>query len=86
MKKLTANIAGRWAYVTMPDDFTWQVIPARNVSGYQVRVYRGKGKKDREMVALFHCESIREEGTIEISFDHPFNNRDAIVGRMGTVA
>ena len=81
MRKLTALINNRWAYVTIPDGFTWQVTPQRQATGFQVRVYRGAGKA-REIVALFHVNQIREEGTIEFDFNHPENDKTVIKDRM----
>lgn len=84
MKKLTMFMmdrarhgASKWAYVTIPDGYTLQVIPARTIHGLQVRVYKGSGKL-RELAALFYVEEILDDA-VAIDFNHPLNDRAAIV-------
>lgn len=75
--RLSATMQGKWVYVTIPDGFGWQVIPQRSAQGYQVRVYRGKGK-DRQIVAMFHADQIIEENTVQFDYNHPENDRKVV--------
>lgn len=81
--KLSALINNKWCYVTLPEGYTWQLIPQRQATGYQVRVYRGAGKT-RQMVAMFHCDRIQEEGSVEFDYDHPQNKVTEMKHHLGS--